>query len=63
MKLFTKADIAEAKSVTPRTIDNWVASGWLPRPLKLGTAKQSRVRWTSEHVAALDRKLAEQATV
>jgi hypothetical protein len=59
MNLHTKADIAKAKRVSPRTVDKWRARKLLPPPLKMGTAQQSRVRWTDEHLAVLDRKLSE----
>lgn len=62
MNLHTKKDIAAAKKVTPRCIDNWVKRGWLPPPTKFGTSQQARVRWTDEQVAALDRKLAATAS-
>jgi hypothetical protein len=58
MALHTKDDIAKARKVHQRTVDNWRARGLLPEPIKLGTAQQSRVRWTDEAVAALDRNLA-----
>lgn len=57
-RLYSKADIGRAKGVTPRTIDNWIARGLLPAPMKFGTTVQARVRWTDEDIAALDRKLA-----
>jgi len=58
MTLHTKQQIARDRGVTPRTVDNWRARGFLPAPLKLGTAAQSRVRWTDQQVAELDRNLA-----
>lgn len=57
MNFHTKKDIADAKRVTPRCVDNWVKRGLLPAPKKLGTSQQARVRWTDEQVAQLDRKL------
>jgi hypothetical protein len=59
MNLHTKTGIAQARKVTPRTVDNWVRRRWLSPPLKLGAAQQSRVRWTDEQVAELDRRLAD----
>ena len=61
MKLHTKKDIADAKKVTARTVDNWVERGLLPPPIKLGTSQQARVRWTDESVAVLDHNLASAA--
>lgn len=58
MELFTKTQIARARSVTERTVDNWVDKELLSPPIKLGTKQQSRVRWTKDSVDALDRKLA-----
>lgn len=58
MQMYTKRDIAEAKRVSPRTVDNWREAGLLAEPLKLGNQPQSRVRWTAEQVAELDRRLA-----
>jgi predicted DNA-binding transcriptional regulator AlpA len=58
MNFHTKKDIAAAKKVTPRCVDNWVKRGLLPPPKKLGTSMQARVRWTDEQVAQLDRNLA-----
>ena len=55
---YTKQQIARDRGVTPRTVDNWRARGLLAAPLKLGTAAQSRVRWTEEQVGELDRNLA-----
>jgi hypothetical protein len=43
--------------MTARTVDAWVQGGLLPPPIKLGTAMQSRVRFTSQAVAILDRNL------
>jgi prophage antirepressor-like protein len=57
MQLHTKADIAAAKQVSPRTVDNWVTRGILPRPRKWGTTLQARVRWTDEDLSILDRNL------
>jgi hypothetical protein len=57
MREFTKADIAEAKKVSERTVDNWRARGLLPRPRKWGTTQQARVRWTDEDLKILDRNL------
>lgn len=58
MQFYTKRDIAEARRVTPRSVDNWRKAGLLPEPIKLGAHTQSRVRWTAEQVAELDRRLA-----
>lgn len=58
MTFYTKQQIARDRGVTPRTVDNWRARGLLAPPLKLGTAAQSRVRWTEDQVAELDRNLA-----
>ncbi|MGC8519272.1 MAG: helix-turn-helix transcriptional regulator [Steroidobacteraceae bacterium] len=57
MPYYTKQRIASDRGVTARTVDNWRARGLLPPPIKLGTAAQSRVRWTAEAVAELDRNL------
>ena len=57
MDYFTKQRIADGHAVKARTVDNWVARGLLPPPIKLGTTKQARVRWTAEAVAELDRNL------
>ena len=59
MNLHTKADIARAKRVSLRTVDKWRARKLLPPPLKMGTAPQSRGRWTDEHLAILARNLGE----
>ena len=56
--LHTKQAIARAKGVSDNTIDAWVARGLLARPIKLGTSKQARVRWSDEQIAELDEKLA-----
>jgi predicted DNA-binding transcriptional regulator AlpA len=56
---YSKSDIARAKGVTARTVDNWVERGLLPVPMKLGTATQSRVRWTDADIAALESNLAQ----
>ena len=53
----TKREIAERYRVTPRTVENWVDRGWLAPPIKLGTQQQSRVRFTPESVAELERRL------
>ena len=58
VQTYSKADIARAKGVTARTIDNWVEYGLLPPPMKLGTSKQARVRWTEADIAMLEHKLA-----
>lgn len=63
MREFSKADIAKAKKVSTRTVDNWVASGKLPRPRKWGETQQARVRWTEEDLAALDRNLTSRTPV
>jgi hypothetical protein len=55
---YSKSDLARAKGVTPRTIDNWVERGLLPAPMKFGTAAQSRVRWTDSDIAVLESNLA-----
>jgi hypothetical protein len=52
-----KSDIAARYSVTERSVDLWVGRGLLAEPIKFGTSQQSRVRWTDEQVAELDRKL------
>jgi hypothetical protein len=57
MTFHTKQDIARRYAVTPRSVDNWRARGLLPEPLKLGTATQSRVRWSDADLEALDRNL------
>lgn len=57
MRLWTKNEIATGRSVTPRCVDNWRARGLLDQPIKLGDKPQSRVRWTDEQVANLDRRL------
>jgi DNA-binding transcriptional MerR regulator len=57
-QLHTKDDIAARTRVCRRTVEHWIARGLLPKPLKFGTKKQSRVRWTDEHLAELDRNLA-----
>lgn len=62
MQTFTKRDIADAKRVSTRCVDNWVSRGLLDRPLKLGSHTQSRVRWTAEQVAALDARLSNQSS-
>lgn len=62
MQTFTKLDIANAKRVSTRCVDNWVHRGLLDKPLKLGSHTQSRVRWTAEQVAALDARLSNPAT-
>ncbi len=58
MAFHTKQQIAADRKVTTRSVDNWRARGLLAAPIKLGNAPQSRVRWTDEQVAELDRKLA-----
>ncbi len=58
MTYHTKQQIARDRGVTPRTVDNWRTRGLLAPPIKLGTAAQSRVRWTDQQVADLDRNLA-----
>jgi hypothetical protein len=55
---FTKQMIADGRAVKTRTVDNWRSRGLLPPPIKLGSSKQSRCRWTAEAVAELDRNLA-----
>jgi len=55
---FKKLDVARARSVCTRTIDIWVKRGLMPPPIKLGTNPQSRVRFTAEQLAILDRNLA-----
>ena len=57
MRLYSKLELARAKSVTTRCIDMWVQRELLPKPLKLGTTRQARVRWTQEAVEVLDRNL------
>jgi len=57
-RFYSKADIARAKGVTPRTIDNWITRGLLSAPMKFGTTVQSRVRWTDADIAALEANLA-----
>jgi hypothetical protein len=57
MRLHTKQAIARERSVTCRTVDNWRDAGLLPAPLKLGTSKQARVRWTDRSLAILDANL------
>lgn len=54
---WTKSRIAGHFGVSPRTIDNWRNAGLLPAPLKLGTAPQSRVRWSDDDVATLEANL------
>ena len=54
---YTKHDISSPRKVTDRTVDNWVERGLLAPPLKLGSSRQARVRWTAEQVAELDRNL------
>jgi len=56
--LISKNELAERLGVTPRTIDNWVERGLIARPLKLGTAQQSRVRFPADVVDAVTRRLA-----
>lgn len=57
MRLWTKNEIATARKVTPRCVDIWVDRKLLAAPIKLGDKQQSRVRWTDEQVAELDRRL------
>ncbi len=53
----TKQQLANRLSVTPRTVDNWSRSGFLPPPVKLGVEMQSRVRWTSEAIEGFEQRL------
>jgi hypothetical protein len=50
----SKRQIAEKFCVVERTVDDWVKRRWLSPPIKLGSFKQSKVRWTPEAVEKLD---------
>ena len=63
MRLHSKQTIAADRGVTCRTVDNWRERGLLPAPIKMGITLQSRVRWTDESLATLDRNLASLANV
>lgn len=56
-RFLTKQQLADRLSVTPRTIDNWCRSGFLPSPVKLGAEMQSRVRWASEAIESFEQRL------
>lgn len=56
--LISKNELAERLGVTPRTIDNWVEQGLLDRPIKLGSAQQSRVRFPANAADTLTSRLA-----
>jgi DNA-binding transcriptional MerR regulator len=48
--LLTKQAVADRFGVTTRTVDNWIRSGLLAPPVKLGSAVQSRVRFDAADV-------------
>jgi DNA-binding transcriptional MerR regulator len=56
--MYTKKEIAKARNVSERTVDNWRSRGLLAKPIKMGSSVQARVRWTDAHVEELDKKLA-----
>lgn len=56
--LLSKRQVAERLGVTERTVDLWIARGLIERPLKLGTAQQSRVRFPADTVDNVARRLA-----
>jgi predicted DNA-binding transcriptional regulator AlpA len=56
-RFLTKQQVANRLAVTPRTVDNWCRSGFLPPPVKLGDSMQSRVRWTAEAVEGFEQRL------
>lgn len=58
VKLISKQEIADEKGVTTVTVDKWVAGGLLPPPMKFGSTRQARVRWTDAAVKVLDGNLA-----
>jgi hypothetical protein len=53
-----KVDVAQRYGVTERQVDYWRAEGLLPQPIKIGTSQQAKVRWTDEHLATFEKRLA-----
>ena len=45
VKLLTKTDAAEVMGCSIRTLENWIAAGQFPRPVKIGPRL---VRWRPE---------------
>jgi len=56
--LLSKRQVAERLGVTERTVDLWIARGLIDRPIKLGAAQQSRVRFPADTVDNVARRLA-----
>ena len=56
--LLSKRQVAERLGVTERTVDLWIARGWIDRPIKLGVTQQSRVRFPADTVDNVARRLA-----
>lgn len=54
---FTRAQLAARYGVTTRTVSAWARAGRLPRPLKSGPFRSSRVRWRREEVLRAEREL------
>lgn len=50
--LLTRRQVAEILRVTPTTIDNLVAAGNFPSPIKLTPTPRGRIRWDSADVDA-----------
>ena len=59
--LLTKRQVAAQLGVTERCIDLWVSRGFIDRPIKLGPAQQSRVRFHANAVETVAERLARQA--
>lgn len=53
----SREDLARRYGVTTRTVAAWVQAGRLPKPLRAGPYRQSRVRWLREQIEATDRRV------
>ena len=42
--LLTKGDVTRIVGISPRTLENWVAAGKFPRPLRLNGQRLARFR-------------------
>jgi len=58
----SKKQIAQQLGVTERTVDLWVARGFIDQPIKLGTAQQSRVRFHANAAETVAERLARPAS-
>jgi predicted DNA-binding transcriptional regulator AlpA len=51
--------VAKLLGCSPKSVRNWVKSGILPAPIRLGTGPRARKRWTRDSIDAAMQQRAE----